>query len=924
MRQYQYLNEDADFILEDPELTSYLYFPIANENGVMASVTPSLHGDNKMGQNTFLLAPVSAEELHNNKASRNFWCNIDRKKPWSVVGNSSDQQANLFQEKKEKTYLRAGVMWQEVERISAVNGLKAKVISIVPASGETIELMKVTIENIGTDSVTFTPIAAIPLYARSADNYRDHRHVTSLLHRIHTTDYGVMVNPTLTFDERGHKKNEVIYGVLGTDSEANPPKSFYPTVEGFIGEGGSLEQPRALYSKNMRPMVERESVKNLAPMATGESFKDMGSMVAGESVAGYEALGGLVFEDVTLKEGEEVSYTIAMGYGNTEEDFKKEAMKFLLSNKAFDDAVLFTQNYWNQKINIHYQTGNQDFDHFMHWVNFQPMLRRIYGCSFLPHHDYGKGGRGWRDLWQDCLALLMMNPSGVRDMLHDNFSGIRMDGTNATIIGTKQGEFIADRNNITRVWMDHGVWPLFTTNLYINHSGDIRFLLEETTYFKDMQAVRGDEKDTKYNESLGKRVKTVQGEQYHGTILEHLLLQNLTAFYDVGEHNHIRLRGADWNDALDMAKERGESVAFTAAYALNLMTLAELLEKLEENGVASILLAKEMELLLTEDITYYNDIERKKEILYNYCTQVKDIVSGQKIEVLVTNLVHNLKNKSEWIKEHIRSEEWLTNAEGFHWFNGYYDNHGQRVEGDFKQGVRMMLTSQVFTIMSGVATKEQVEDVIRAADHYLYEEKMGGYRLNTNFNEVKLDLGRMFGFAYGQKENGAVFCHMAIMYANALYQRGFVKEGYHVIDSLFRHCNNFAVSRIYPGIPEYIAENGRGLYHYLTGSASWLLLTVLTEMFGIKGRYGDLYFEPKLLLEQFKQDGTAKVEFTFAEKSFEVTYQNSKGIEVSEYQVSEVILDDLHYESENLGCIRRSDLLKLSDNQKHLITVVLS
>ena len=49
-------------------------------------------------------------------------------------------------------------------------------------------------------------------------------------------------------------------------------------------------------------------------------------------------------------------------------------------------------------------------------------------------------------------------------------------------------------------------------------------------------------------------------------VLEHLLLQNLTAFYEVGEHGHIRLRGADWNDALDMAGERGESVAFTNAY----------------------------------------------------------------------------------------------------------------------------------------------------------------------------------------------------------------------------------------------------------------------------------------------------------------------------------------------------------------------
>ena len=54
---------------------------------------------------------------------------------------------------------------------------------------------------------------------------------------------------------------------------------------------------------------------------------------------------------------------------------------------------------------------------------------------------------------------------------------------------------------------------------------------------------------------------------------------------------------------------------------------------------------------------------------------------------------------------------------------------------------------------------------------------MGGYRLNTDFGGVQLNLGRCFGFAFGHKENGAMFSHMAVMYANALYQRGLVREG---------------------------------------------------------------------------------------------------------------------------------------------------
>ena len=55
-------------------------------------------------------------------------------------------------------------------------------------------------------------------------------------------------------------------------------------------------------------------------------------------------------------------------------------------------------------------------------------------------------------------------------MIEKNFSGVRIDGTNATIIGAGDGNFIADRNGIARVWMDHGLWPQMTTKLYIDQT----------------------------------------------------------------------------------------------------------------------------------------------------------------------------------------------------------------------------------------------------------------------------------------------------------------------------------------------------------------------------------------------------------------------------------------------------------------------
>ena len=547
----------------------------------------------------------------------------------------------------------------------------------------------------------------------------------------------------------------------------------------------------------------------------------------------------------------------------------------------------------------------------MHWVNFQPMLRRIYGCSFLPHHDYGKGGRGWRDLWQDCLALLIMEPEQVRQMLIDNFGGVRFDGTNATIIGSKQGEFIADRNNITRVWMDHGAWPYLTTELYMQQTGDVEFLVEENSYFKDTQVCRGEEKDMIWNDEQGNKQLAENNEVYAGTVLEHMLIQHLTAFYDVGEHNHIRLRGADWNDGLDMAAKRGESVAFTALYGGNLKNLAKDIKAYaEKTGNETVLLAKELLILLNVDKTVFDRIDEKKQVLDAYCETVKHTISGEKVNVRCDELCSILDSMGDWIGEHIRNTEWTTDKDGDGWFNGYYDNSGNAVEGDFPTGIRMMLTGQVFTVMADVATDEQVVAIAKSADKYLYDEAIGGYRLNTDFKEVKTDLGRLFGFAFGHKENGAVFSHMATMYANSLYHRGYAKEGYKVINSLFKHCDNYSKSGIYPGIPEYVSQRGRGMYHYLTGAASWMLLTVLNEMYGVKGEYGALKLEPQLLKEQF-ENGKASATCMFNGKNITVTYKNDKALDVGQYSVKEIYIDGNKYG--DCDTVLKEDVMKLND-----------
>ena len=898
MNKIEFTDKNGTFRIHNPENYSGLYLPLAGETGLKSSITPNLGGDSKTDQNHFLLEPVSIENLHNNRNTRNFWCRIENKGCWSVCGSSAKQEAAKFTKDQDESILEAGFMWQKLTRISREYEMKAETTSFVTIDG-TMEVMMTELTNTADQEQKITPVAVIPLYGRSADNIRDHRHVTSLLHRIETETYGVEVCPVLSFDERGHQKNQTVYFVYGSTGEGEAPEKFYPTTEMFIGEGGSYLNPEAVRM-------------------------DKDGVLAGTKLQGKEAAGGMRFAPVTLKPQETVTYLVLAGVSGEKQNIEKMTSAYR-TKKQIEKAFEAVKKHWTDKVNVDFSTGDTNIDNYLKWICFQPVLRRIYGCSFLPYHDYGKGGRGWRDLWQDCLALLIMEPSVVRQMIVDNYGGVRMDGTNATIIGSRQGEFIADRNNITRVWMDHAFWPFVTTKLYLDQTGDLDILLEKVTYFKDLQTKRGTAHDNNWDHAYGNKQRTAGGNIYFGTILEHVLLQNLCAFYDVGEHNEMRLHGADWNDALDMAWEKGESVAFTCAYAGNLKDIVDCLKHMEEKtGISKIEMAEEMKCLLAEGTELYESPDRKQKLLDEYTSLGEHNVKGGMILVSTEQIRKNLVEKAEWLMQHIREKEWISAGDDMGWFNGYYDNHGNAVEYSKKDEVRMMLTGQVFAVMSKTAGEEQVKEICRSADKFLFDQKAGGYRLNTDFKEEKFDLGRMFGFAYGEKENGAVFSHMTVMYANALYQRGFIREGHKVLQTLLEAAMNFENSKMYPGLPEYFDNEGRGLYAYLTGAASWYMLTMITEVFGVKGDLGDLVIAPSLLPEQFDEKGSAGLKLEFARKKFEIIMHNPEKKDLRIEQIRRAVCDEkvvLEPEPEYGVRLRKSVIETLDPKKCHRIAV---
>src|SRR5690554_2591135 len=382
------------------------YLPLFNFNGAYSSLTPFFGGDFKTDYHHYALKPVNEMDLYNLEFSRNILFEVGGK-TYKLNGQTVDQQND------EVTY-HYGMLYQTVNRRNEVFSLTTTSLLTLD---DAVELHEVVIKNLLDKPLKMHITTAMPIYGRSAENLFDHRHATSLLNRIMVVDGGIVVEPTLSFDERGHGINQTSYGVF-THIDGHKPTSYIPVLDDFIG-GGSLSFPK---------MAKTYPV--------------------GSKVEGYEAIGAIRYENINIPTAGEVKLYVSISISDRSKDIIQLNQKYLNTTQFNESLLAVQEKFKKETAYIGFEMTSHERTNQLKWVTLQPILRRFFGNSYMPHHDYGHGGRGWRDLWQDLLSLIVSNDTTVKDVLYNNFKGVRIDGTNATIISSKPGEFKADRNKI--------------------------------------------------------------------------------------------------------------------------------------------------------------------------------------------------------------------------------------------------------------------------------------------------------------------------------------------------------------------------------------------------------------------------------------------------------------------------------------------
>ena len=414
------------FTVENPQKHKDLYFPLTNTTGrIFSWISPFLSGDIKTTVRSYLTPPATISDIRNPSCIRTLWLYFNKK---DLINLS------CFWPTDDRLSVEAGPLWHKVIRKNKDHGLSIEITSFVPESASA-EILWIKITNEGAQTKRFTPVTSIPLFCRAQENLFDHRHVTSLLNRAFVDKRTILVKPTMNFDERGHRKNQTAYFVSGFTDRHRELSGIFATLDEFCGRAGNLAFPESVYL-NKRPKHKT-------------------------SISGKENIAGLKFKEHVLAPHKTLNIFLIMGVAESG-NAKKIYDRFNTPQKIYK-AFEASKKAWSKVFsNFDLTSGNELFDFWMKWVALQPRLRRLFGCSFIGHFDYGKGGRGWRDLWQDLLSIVLINPAKIKKDLIRNFEGVRIDASNATVI-TGGGEFIADRNKISRIWMDHGIWPFITT-----------------------------------------------------------------------------------------------------------------------------------------------------------------------------------------------------------------------------------------------------------------------------------------------------------------------------------------------------------------------------------------------------------------------------------------------------------------------------
>ncbi len=299
------------------------------------------------------------------------------------------------------------------------------------------------------------------------------------------------------------------------------PKSFETTNRRFRGVYGTIANPDAVVAGKLS--------------SKGTSFD-------------WQMISALQF-DFLLNPDEEKTINIINGIAESLDEISELKNKYLASEKFLIELNTVLKSNIKSSQRVVVLTGDKHVDALAnYWLKRQISLGKTWGRVY---------GKGFRDIMQDCTAVVSFDPKAAKENMVSCFEHQYQNG------------------NTLRQWnptwnhpyRDGAAWIFPAVTGYLKETGDFDFLNEKVKFLDS------------------DKTETVLNHCFKGM---DFLLNNL------GENGLCLWGGGDWNDSLDMAglEGKGESVWLSEATVFSAKLFAKLLIKINQKNEADIILKK--------------------------------------------------------------------------------------------------------------------------------------------------------------------------------------------------------------------------------------------------------------------------------------------------------------------------------------------
>lgn len=171
------------------------------------------------------------------------------------------------------------------------------------------------------------------------------------------------------------------------------------------------------------------------------------------------------------------------------------------------------------------------------------------------------------------------------------------------------------------------------------------------------------------------------------------------------------------------------------------------------------------------------------------------------------------------------------------WYLRAYTDGGEKLGSSENDECRIDAISQAWAVLAGL-DERRCESAMDAAWKFLADEECGIIRLITPpFSGQGIDPGYIAAYPPGVRENGAQYTHAACWILYALAEMGDEQRAHRALNMLLppNHAASREAADIYRVEPYVMAADiysegehaGRGGWTWYTGSAAWLLMSIL-------------------------------------------------------------------------------------------------